>query len=388
MPAIFKRSLPLILPYFINACGTIGLSLLPMILVAENLSVKNSTIIMSVVKTCVFLGSFLGGWFADRLGLRASLIISFGLSGLGLGFLSNAHDFILILICGCFAQLGTSMYAGQGRLLITDLLPVSDQQEAIGWLRTANNLGQIVSYAIGFFASAFGFAALLLFDALTSIIAMAVSVTKVPRSKEIHAARAAQAIDNASAKNRSWSLFVMTSLVIAGFSFLYEIYITSTSARCQIFFGPQGLKIFSKIMVINCVLCTVMAVVAARRIRDPRFAFPVGIFLVGVGSYITILAGASERFLFVGAFVVTSGEIFFTALASFVMIHVTPYSKNRGSMFGISLVIQNVGRILGGAAAFPMVIHGSKPELFIAVSAVAILLLTVYVSIKLDPKLL
>lgn len=385
MPGILKRSLPIILPYFINSCGTIGLTLLPMILVAENLSVKNSTIIMSSVKACVFFGAFIGGWVADRLGLRSSLIISFGLSGLGLGFLPWAHGVSLLLVFGCLAQFGTSMYGGQGRLLISDLLPKQDRQEAIGWLRMANNMGQIVSYSIGFFAAGLGFTALFLFDALTSFIAMIISAKKIPRSKEVHAARAAQ-MAQGLAKKKDWFLFVMTSVVIGGFSFLYELYIASTSARCEILFGSQGLKVFSKIMVINCVICTVMAVGAARRIRNPRWAFPLGIFLVGLGSYLTVISGAHESMLYLGAFVVTAGEIFFTALAAFVMIHVTPHSKNRGSMYGISLLIQNAGRVLGGAAAFPMVVHGAQPTLFVASGSAIVVLLTFVLATRLNSK--
>ena len=63
----FRRSLPLITTSFINKTGTIGLSLVPMILVERHLSAGQSSLVMTLIKASTLGGTLLGGLSSDRL---------------------------------------------------------------------------------------------------------------------------------------------------------------------------------------------------------------------------------------------------------------------------------------------------------------------------------
>ena len=129
-------------------------------------------------------------------------------------------------------------------------------------------------------------------------------------------------------------------------------------------------------MVLNTVLCSIFAVFAARSIRNPNVVFPLGIILVASGAAIVTAGLDSKWIIFIGVSVFSFGEIIFTALAQFVLIRTTPASEDQGSLYGLSLVVQSMGRILGAALAFPLVVHGSHPVTFILLSASLVLLLS------------
>src|SRR4051812_41200248 len=83
-PSTFKRTLPVTLTSFVNKAGTIGLSIIPVVLVERKISVDQSAWIMGSIQAASLVGVLGGGWLSDVLGLRGTLLLSFLISGLGL----------------------------------------------------------------------------------------------------------------------------------------------------------------------------------------------------------------------------------------------------------------------------------------------------------------
>ncbi|MFN7135857.1 MAG: MFS transporter, partial [Myxococcales bacterium] len=144
---VFRQSLPVLLTTFVNKVGAVGLSLLPMLLVERALPSETSSLVMGLVKAAVLLGSFAGGWVADRAGLRVALVSSFAIAGTGLALLPLASDWVVLAALAMLAQLGNAMFHSPARLLVTSAVAPEHQREAIGWLRGAVNGGQIVSFS-------------------------------------------------------------------------------------------------------------------------------------------------------------------------------------------------------------------------------------------------
>jgi hypothetical protein len=163
-------------------------------------------------------------------------------------------------------------------------------------------------------------------------------------------------------------VFVLCTLTVAGFFFFYELFMVSTAAKCRIAYGEAGLRLFSEAMVINTMLCTGLAVVAAKALRNPTVVFPLGIALVAAGTWLASDL-SSKPVIFFGVLVISIGEIAFTALAQFVIIRSTPRTSRSGLVYSMSLVVQSLGRILGATLAFPMIVHGDHPLPFLATSA-------------------
>ena len=73
-------------------------------------------------------------------------------------------------------------------------------------------------------------------------------------------AAAEGAIDGST--RQQWTDFLLVTVAVGGFNFIYELYMIGIAGKCEIVFGHQGLRIFSQALVLNCVLCSVFAVVA------------------------------------------------------------------------------------------------------------------------------
>lgn len=365
LPAsVFRRALPLLFTTFVNKCGAIGLSLLPMLLIERRVTDGDASLALGVVKTALVVGMFAGGFLSDRVGLKSTLIASFLLSGLGLGLLPSAETLLTVVVLAAAAQAGQSMFAGPSRLLVTGLVGLAGEREAIGWLRMALNCGSIVSFSIGAALTSSALYSLMLLDSVTSLAAAAVGLRLLPDDERPFESARAKG-EAAFPARASWGLFGLCAFVAFGFSFLYDLYIVSASAQFRDRFGEDGLKLFSQVMVANTVLCTAFSVVASRALRDPASAFPAGLILVAAGAALGLSSADSRALIFAGALLFTVGEIVFAALSGFVLLRVTPHSPRRGSAFGAALVVQSLGRIAGSAAAFPMVVHGSHPTAFV-----------------------
>ncbi|MFZ4714998.1 MAG: MFS transporter [Bacteriovoracaceae bacterium] len=353
--SVFKKTLPLTFTVFINKCGTIGLNLIPMLLVEKHLRGRQSAIIMTTIKVVAVSGSFLGSYLCDFLGMKMTLLLSFFLAGIGLGGLPLFDSVMALTLFACIAQMGHSMFGGPMRLLISDVVDKEEQQVAWGWFRTANNLGQVVAFSIGSLFAGFGISMLMFFDATTSILATVVG-TKIIKSKKIEEEEFAE--KNLTHLNKTMKTFLMFALVTGGFACMYELFVVAVAANCRIYFGEEGVSIFSKILLVNTIFCTLVALPASKKIKNPRLAFPLGILFMALGSALSFYEKDHLPMLFVGMFLVSLGEIFYTALSTYVLIRITPKMKKKGTIFGIGLIFQPVGRILGAGIAFPLVVYG------------------------------
>jgi MFS family permease len=365
----FRRSLPVTATAFINKSGTIGLSIIPLLLVERHVGAGASALVLGAIKTAGLAGVLLGGWLCDRLGLRATLLLSFLVSGIGMAPLPFVGGALVLGACAALSQLGTSFYYASGRLLVTQLVRPEERAEAIAWQRTSSNLAQILSYSLGAFFGRFGTMFLLLFDAFTSFLATAVGAKILPDPKAAKAAEGASATDGGTHFD-----FYRGALIVAMFSVLYELWAAASAAECKVIFGGEGLAIFSELMVVNTVLCALFSVVAARHVRRAEFSMPVGLLLLTLGCVATF-ATAEKSWFFLGALLVTLGEILFNALAGMVLIVTTPTAARQGSVYSQGVLLQFAGRILGASAAFPLVVNGSHPVLATLVAAGLALLL-------------
>lgn len=376
--SVFKKTLPLMITVFINKCGTMGLSLIPMLLVRKHLSVMDSSLVMSIIKFTSVGGSFLGGYFCDILGMKFTLLLSFGLAGIGLGLVPLFGGIFALTFFSSISQLGNAMFGGPMRLLIADWMKPEEQQESWGWFRLSNNVGQIFSYGLGSFFAGIGITALMYFDCMTSLLAMLIGIKVLPNEKKVKEPSLTK-INHLTEDKTKLKAFMIFAIVTGGFSCMYDMFMVAMAANSEIYFGYEGVKIFSQIFLINTTICALVAVPATKYIKNPRVAFPLGIIFMGVGSAIAFHARHHLGLLFLGIFFVTIGEIYYTALATYVLIRVTPNIKMKGSLFGIGLVFQPVGRIIGAGLAFPLIVHGTYHMIVPLLMTILVLGLAFYI---------
>jgi MFS family permease len=373
----FRRSLPVTLTSFINKSGQIGLSIIPILLVERQISSDQSAWIMGTIKATGLVGILLGGRSCDRFGLKTTLLLSFLISGLGLTALPFSLSALVLAALGCVAQLGTALYYASARLLITQLVPQNERREAIAWQRTANKLAQIISFSLGALFSHLGATILILFDAATSFLAAGVGGKLLPSSPP-HQEEAPKSVTETkpSAPAIKRHHFYQCALIIASFSFLYQLYEVGAAAQCKVLFGAEGLAVFSKLMLINTVLCAFFSVVAARHLTRASVVMPIGLILQVIGLTFTFGGTPTPWTFYIGGFILTLGEIVFSTVAGIVLIHITPPGARQGSTYSYGIFIQFAGRIAGGALAFPLLVGSAQPLLWIAIAGIPILVLS------------
>jgi len=350
---------PLVLTSFINKSGTIGLSLLPMLLIEKNLSVAESSLIMGAVKASLFIGHIMGGVGSDRIGLRFTVNTSFFICGLGLVLLPFADSAWLILVCGVFAQAGTAMFTSASRILLSELVAKTSFQSALAWLRSANNLAQVISSLVASLFASMGLKFLFLFDATTSFIALIFGAKWMP-SSQTHKKETNQPKLFSILKDPNFWKLSQTKryfLIIGMLSFFFIIYdlaYLGVSAKCKILWGNDGIRYFTYFNLINTTFCGLLAIPATRIFQDVRKAFPLGFILVAAGGALALNTESLWQIL-IGGFLFSLGELVFSTLSQFTMIEETPpYAK--GTFYGFSLVLQSAGRVVGSAMIFPFVI--------------------------------
>lgn len=351
---------PLLLTSFINKSGTIGLYLLPMLLIEKNLSIAESSLILGLVKASLFIGHFIGGVSSDRLGLRFTVNSSFLISAIGLAGLPFFDSAWLILLCGVFAQAGTAMFTSASRILLSELVARTNFQTALAWLRGTNNLAQMVSSFIAYVFSSMGLKFLFLFDATTSFIALLFGAKWMPDSQEHkkeHKDLKLIAIlrDEKFWKDPQTKRYFAIITILFFFFIIYDLCFTGVSAKCKIIWGSKGIEYFTYFNLINTMIGGLLAIPAAQYFKDVRKAFPLGFLLVSAGGLLALNTDHSLIQILIGGLLFSFGEIIFASLSQFIMIEETPkYAK--GTFYGFSLILQSAGRVIGSAIMFPLVI--------------------------------
>lgn len=350
----FKTIFPLILTTFINKTGAIGMSLLPILLVERHASTSEASITLGAVKMTTAIATLVAGWMGDWLGLRTTVLAAFACSALGLGLMPVDLGLIPLLIFGIIAQFGIAIVNGSMRMMVAQTAGKAGQKEALGWMRTVNNLGQVISYGLAAAVSGLGAQVLIWFDALTSAIAFVLGNKTLPSTQ-----RANETAPSPSVSNRalSWRAFGCGAAVLLVWTFQYELFISGIAGRVKIVHGEPGLQLFSGIMMINTIFCALLSVGASKFFQDSIRTLAGGTILFSLGLVLCVEWTQDRYALFAGAFFITLGEILYGVFSQLLLIRSIPDGPKQNRIYATSLFVINLGRMLAAAISFPLLVH-------------------------------
>jgi predicted MFS family arabinose efflux permease len=350
----FHSGLPVVATAFVNRAGAIGLNLLPILLVERQVASVDASLVLGIAKGVILVSSLLGGIIADRWGVRWAFLLAMGMQVLGLATVPFMEQLALLALMAAIAQLGNTMFGATSRLMIKQFVAPAQQQEALAWLRTGNNMGQIISFSLGALLASFGTALLFLFDAFTSLLAFIFGMKWLPGGVRAAATHG----DNAGRAQHSWRVFIIYGIFVAGYSFLYDLFMIGAAGRLELVFPDEGLRLFSLVMVVNTVVCTLLSVPLSRRASNARRVLPIGFVLSSLGGALMFLDIESRPLLFGGVLLLSIGELLYTSLAQFLLLQINPARSGEGTSYGAVTTLQAVGRILASSTAFPLLVHG------------------------------
>jgi MFS family permease len=315
-----KKILPVLLVGFTNRIASIGLSLVPILLVQKNFSTHDSALVMSVIKFSAVIMMLIGGYLSDVFSAWFLCVVSFFCMGLGMMGLPFVETASWMIVCGVISQFGDSLNKLSLRWIVQKSVEPKDRQVSIGWLRMINNAAQVIAYCFGLLVNQLGVVTLMLMDAITSILAGTLSLKILPRTSHaiLRHDRDEKKSELTSQGSRfHWKSFdphvlknvILFSFIMFSWNFMYELIMTGLAARIEKIHAGNGIRIFSLIMMINTVLCALFAVKASHFFKRAEVVLPIGILGTVLGFWVSVQWIDSLVCLLLGSFLYTLAEV-------------------------------------------------------------------------------
>jgi predicted MFS family arabinose efflux permease len=144
----------LILGVFVTRMGSFFATFATLFLTQRGFAARTLPVVLVAVGVSGMVGSLAGGWLADRVGSRTSLVSSMYASALAVALLVIAPSHLVIVVAVCLVALCSQSYTpAASALLITSTAPV-DRVPIFAFFRLALNVGAAIGAVIaGFLAS-------------------------------------------------------------------------------------------------------------------------------------------------------------------------------------------------------------------------------------------
>jgi MFS family permease len=124
--------------------------------------------------------SLAGGWLADHLGRRNSIVLSMVLSAVVMMAFSQAQGYALLVVLSVAAGFCAEMYRPAASALIADVTTPAQRVTAFAVYRLAINLGFAIGPAVGGFVAHKSFFWLFAGDAVTSLLYAGIAIAMIP----------------------------------------------------------------------------------------------------------------------------------------------------------------------------------------------------------------
>ncbi len=334
---------------FVNRLGGFIYPFLSIYLASEReLPASVVGLILSLHGAGSILAGPVGGYLADRIGRRPTMVASTILGAAAMLHLAYARaPWHLALGAFLLGWLG-DLFRPAVNAAVSDLVPAPDRERAFGYLYWAVNLGfSAASIAAGHIARA-GFQVLFWADACTTLVFGLLLLLGVPESRPV-ASVSAKPVD-ASATYRDGTLLAFLAAML-----LLSVAFMQFGVALPLDMSAHGISTstYGSLIAINGVLIVLLQPAAVR--LAPRFArgrlLAWSALLIGVGfglaGFLTSVPGYA-----LGIVIWSLGEILMAPVAPSVIADLAPPSL-RGSYQGAFHVVWGVsacaGPVLGGS---------------------------------------
>jgi MFS family permease len=291
--------------------------------------------------------SLAGGWLADHLGRRNSIVMSMLLSAVTMVIFSQATGYTTLVALSVLAGFCAEMYRPAASALIADVTTPAQRVTAYAVYRLAINLGFAIGPAVGGFVAHKSFLYLFLGDAVTSLVYAGIAIAMIPnRVVEHHVDPAARNAFRVIMHDTRYLIFLgatfMGSMVFMQHVAAYPLQIKAYGYSS----GTFGLMLSLN----GALIClTELPLTTFTRRHNSRTVMSIGFLIFGSGFVLTGYV-SSIVLLATAAVLWTIGEmLYFPMSAAHVANSSPPHMRGRyqgawGIAWGIGAVI---GPMLG-----------------------------------------
>jgi MFS family permease len=155
---------------FLNKFGTFVIPFLALYLTRQGFSLYEAGIAIGAYGTGHLAACAVGGYWADTIGRRKTIVLSMVSAAICMLALSQARTFTAIVIITGLTGFAAELYRPAASALLTDLIPRPQRVTAFAMYRLALNAGWAFGPATAGFLSQYSFLWLFVGDALTSLL--------------------------------------------------------------------------------------------------------------------------------------------------------------------------------------------------------------------------
>jgi MFS family permease len=327
---------------FLNKFGTFVLPFLTLYLTAKGYSIAEAGVAIGAYGVGNLTASFLGGFLADSIGRRKTIVLSMFSGGIAMLLLSQARTLPEIIAMTALVGLSGEFYRPASSALLTDLVPPEKRVTAFSAYRMAFNAGWAFGPATAGFLAGRGFFWLFLGDAATSILFGCVAFFALPR------------VENISRHNSGWSdaLKVLRrdrrfhQMLAGGFAIAFVFFQMSSTYGLfvtQLGFSDATYGYILSLNGVMVVFCELPLTTITRRFPE-RKVIAVGFILIGIGFTLNCVAHSVAALAACMA-IFTCGEMVAVPVATAYVANLSPphmrgrYAGAYGFTWGLALIV-------------------------------------------------
>jgi MFS family permease len=313
---------------FVTRTGSFVLPFLALYLTeALHLSLSQAGLMVALYGAGGAAAGPLGGFLADRIGRRVTMVMALGLGGTGMIALALVRRVEVLAPAIFLEALVTEMYRPAMQAAVADLVRPSDRVRAFGLVYWVINVGFAIGLTLGGLLASRSFFWLFVGDGATTLVFATLIWMGVPETRPApaprgHGAPGAHPLAGflAPFRERPFLLFL-------GLSFLFALVFMQNATTFPLDMIAHGMTkaIFGRVLALNGLIIVLvqpfLGPFLARRDRSRTLA--VGAVLVGVGFGLNALARTVPWYV-LGVATWTVGEMWVLPVANAVVADLAP----------------------------------------------------------------
>lgn len=326
------------------------------------------------------IAGIIGGYLADRIGRKPTMLISCGGSALFMLLLSQAEGVPALVTITFMNGLMVAMYSPAAGALIADLVPHHLRVRAFSCQRLAINLGFALGMATAGFMATKSFMALFIVDAATTLI-LGLTILFGLKARPLvstgtdgwgHALKHMRG-------NVPFQFAAVASFLIAvvfwQMSSSYGLHTTEGAGLSE--------RTYGLLMALNGILIVLveLPLTSFTRRFSPVKIMAIGYTLIGIGMGLNAL-GATLSLLVISMVVFTIGEMIALPISSSYMAALAP-DEMRGRYQGVMALTWSAATMLGPSIG--LALYGNSPAL-LWIGTMAISCLAAVMMLAGDPR--
>jgi MFS family permease len=325
----------------INRFGTFVLIFLVLYVTEKGYSAGQAGITVGAYGAGHLISSTLGGYLADTIGRRMTIVISMFGSAATMLALSQADAIVLITVLAGLAGVMAELYRPASFAMTTDLVPPESRVIGFAAYRLAVNAGFAFGPAVAGLLAERSFTLLFVGDAITSVLFAIVALIWLPESRKTDREEEPGGYIDAL-RDRVFIRFLIASLLAAMVYFQFE-----TTLALHVRDAGMSPAAYGALLSLNGIVIVFLELPITswtQRLPAPA-VMAAGMVLVGVGFGLTAFAAALPM-LILTVIIWTFGEILNAPVATAYAAGRAP-PHLRGRYTGLTSFTWGAGFALG-----------------------------------------